>query len=108
MAYIHCHNCGWQQDDFYGEHYNPARSLKDWDEVLFGEERGKLDQPFPCDPEFVRENGEITYREIIAREYEKYAARIRRMRWVTLEDFRNEKEENQKCPACGSTDLDMD
>lgn len=25
MSFIHCHKCGWQQDDFWDKSYNPVR-----------------------------------------------------------------------------------
>lgn len=106
MAYLHCHSCGWQQDDFYDEHYNPAISLSDWNDNLFGEKRHKLDKQFTDDAFFVKENGPITTREVIARAYEKYARRIRNIKWVTYEDFKNDPD--KKCPECGSEDLDID
>lgn len=104
MAYLHCHACSWSQDDFYDPSgYNPAKYLADWDETLFGE---KLDRQFTDDSEFVRVNGPITTREVLAREYEKFARRIRGMRWVTYEQFKADP--NKVCPKCGSDDLDID
>lgn len=34
MAYAHCHNCGWEQDDFWSKDYNPLKSLLDWEGML--------------------------------------------------------------------------
>lgn len=31
MAYLHCHACGWEQDDFWTWRYNPLTKL--WDDV---------------------------------------------------------------------------
>jgi hypothetical protein len=103
MAYIHCHKCGWQQDDFYSrDGYNPAKYLKSWDDVLFG---GKLEEQFTTDIMFVRENGKLTKREVLAREYERFANKIRGMHWITWEDYK--KDPNKKCPICGNG-LDID
>ena len=110
MAYLHCHKCHWSQDDFYGEEYNPARYLMDWNEILFGNKRNKLDEIFTDDAEFVRENGLITTREVLAQEYEKFAKRIREMKWITYEDFKHDESEGIAiCPKCGSkNDFDID
>ncbi|MHC4158888.1 MAG: hypothetical protein ACYSSO_07390 [Planctomycetota bacterium] len=105
MAYLHCHSCDWSQDDFYSEDgYSPANFLKSWNEQLCGD---KIDEQFPSDPEFLQENGPITYREVIAREYEKFAKRIRCMKWVTWEQWQREKV-TAVCPKCGAQDFDID
>lgn len=110
MAYLHCHKCHWSQDDFYDKSYNPAKCLMDWNEDLFGDKRSRLDEPFTDDSEFVRENGNITMREVIAREYEKFARRIREMKWINYEDFkRDHAAGTARCPKCGSSeDFDID
>lgn len=110
MAYLHCHKCHWSQDDFYDNSYNPAKYLLDWNESLFGDRKDKLDEIFTNDTEFVRENGLITTREVIAQEYEKFAKRIREMKWVSYEDFRKDQAAGiAVCPKCGSKDdFDID
>jgi len=106
MSYIHCHSCFWSQDDFYSKGYNPADFLRTWNEYLFGDKRNKLDTPFSDDSQFLSENGPITAREVIARDYENFAKRIREMKWVTHDDFI--RDPNKTCPACGSKNLDID
>ena len=108
--YLHCHSCDWSQDDFYSESYNPADYLKDWNEYLFGEKKDELDKQFSTDSEFVRQNGAITAREVLARNYEDYANRIRKMKWVTHESFAKDRNAGiAKCPKCGSSDnFDID
>jgi hypothetical protein len=108
MAYVHCHakGCGWQQDDFYSDGYNPAKFLLSWNDFLFGPEAVKIDQQFSDDSQFIKDNGPITTREVIAREYEMFAKRIRTMKWITWEDFK--KDPNKVCPKCGSDDLGID
>ena len=106
MSYLHCHSCSWEQDDFYDESYNPAQYLMGWNESLFGDKKDKLDQLFTDDSQFLAENGPITTREVLAREYEKFARRIRTMKWVTYEEFKAEP--HKVCPKCGSKDLDID
>ena len=93
MAYLHCHNCDFSQDDFYSvDGYNPPDYLKTWNKYLCEE---KLD---------------ITQREVIAREYEKYARGIRSMKWVTWESFKEAWIDGKwpLCPKCGKNDLDID
>jgi len=104
MAYVHCHSCDWSQDDFYSpDGYIPAKSLADWNDSLCGD---KLDEQFTDDALFVKENGPITTREVIARDYEKFAQRIRDMKWVTEEQYRNDP--YKVCPKCGEESLDVD
>ena len=107
MSYLHCHECDWEQDDFYDENgYNPAGYLKSWNNFLCGKDSDRIDDQFSTDSEFVRENGPITTREVIAREYEKFAKRIRNMKWITWEQWQSEP--NNVCPGCGLRNLDID
>ena len=106
MAFLHCHNCDWSQDDFYNENYNPTKTLEFWNEYLFGEGKYRLDQQFTNDSEFLHIHDPITTRELIAREYEQYANHIRNMKWITFEDFKNDP--NKPCPKCESDKLDID
>lgn len=110
MAYLHCHNCGWSQDDFYDENYNPAKYLLSWNNYLFGKDKHRLDEPFTDDSQFIEENGNITCREVLAREYEKFAKTIRNMKWVSFEDFKKDCENGVAvCPKCGRKDeFDID
>jgi len=108
--YLRCRNCDWSQDDFYDKDYNPAKSLLDWNGSLFGDDRKQLDEQFSNDSEFIKENGKITTREVVAREYESFASKIRAMKWVTYEDYEKDKNSGvAKCPKCGSfDDLNID
>jgi len=104
MAFIHCHNCDWQQDDFYSpDGYNPAKYLSSWNNTLFNP---KIDELFSNDSQFIRENGKLTKREVLAREYEKFANRIRKMKWITWDDYK--KDPDKVCPKCKSNNLDID
>lgn len=107
MAYLHCHtkNCGWEQDDFYSvDGYNPIMYLKNWMEDLCGDD---IDKPFTDDALFLRQNGNMTTREVIAREFDKYAKRIREMKWVTYEQWKRDKD-SAVCPKCGERNFDID
>jgi len=106
MAYLHCHNCDWAQDDFYHKGFNPASFLGHWDKYLFGARPDEIDRQFTNDSNFLREFGSLTVREVIARDFEKFAQNIRKMKWITFEQWRDEP--NKVCPKCGSSELDID
>jgi len=107
MAYLHCHKCRWSQDDSYGDDYNPARYLASWNTYLYGSKKERLDQQFTTDIKFVRDNGALTIREVIARYYERFGEQ---MKWVTFADFRRDKDAGTaRRPQCGSAnDFDID
>jgi len=106
MAYLHCHNCDWEQDDFYSKTYNPASSLTHWNDYLFGSRSNEIDRQFTDDSGFLEEFGPLTIREVIARAFEKTAQDIRNMKWLTYEQWKDEP--NKVCPKCGSSELDID
>jgi len=105
MAYLHCHSCDWSQDDFYDDNYNPAKYLLTWNKYLVSND---IDKPFSNDALFIKENGNISTREVLAKEYESFAKRIRTMKWITYQQWKDEKEENKRCPKCNSKNLDID
>ena len=97
MAFVSCRKCGWEQDDFWDPNgYNPFKSLGGWKSELFGP---NLDQPFSIDSEFINDHGMISHREFIAREFEKWAKKIRAMKWVTEEEYKA-KNPTHLCPRC--------
>ena len=95
MAYAHCHACGWEQDDFWSDLYNPIRSLVDWEKTLL--EFGTLDV------EYERDGEKVVYRETIAAACENAARRIRGMVFLTPKGAAW-----QPCPKCGHKYLDVD
>jgi len=99
MAFLHCHKCGWEQDDFWSENYNPIKSLQDWMKDLLTKD---LEEVFGTD-EFTGYT--VTWRELLAKECEKAAKAIRNMKWRTEKDYK--ESEDQTCPKCGSP-LDVD
>ena len=97
MAFLHCHSCDWSQDDFYSvDGYNPASSLKSWMKDLCSP---GIDEQFA--------GGSLSRREVIAQEFEKYAERIRDMKWVTWEQWQKDRK-MAVCPNCGAKDFDID
>jgi predicted RNA-binding Zn-ribbon protein involved in translation (DUF1610 family) len=101
MAYLHCHKCGWSQDDFWNKSYNAIRFLLNWEDELLNE---KFKQKFPGDSEWRKRFGDITYQEVIAQELERHAQTIRNMVWVTRDEFQADYDAGKaKCPKCGSS-----
>lgn len=107
MAYLHCHNCYWSQDDFWSEKYNPITFLeenykddllnKDLDEIITIEKTTNRDFVY-----FQK----ITRREFIAQMLEEHANIIRKMKYKTNNDFKQDK--NPTCPGCGKNKFDID
>ena len=103
MAYLHCHSCYWQQDDFWSETYNPIQSLQDWAKNLLDP---KFNESFTDDAGFIKEHGDLTLREVIEQECEKAARTIKKMIYRTEKEYK-ELNPNGKCPQCGAY-LDVD
>lgn len=102
MAYVHCHNCDWQQDDFWDVSFNPLRFLLNDEETLLdfkhlddlGCEEGSADG-------FWTEGK--TRREVVAHNCELAAQKIREMVFLTPEQAKG-----KPCPQCGEYALDID
>lgn len=112
MAYAHCHNCGWEQDDWWSEYYTPLDydRLKKLNESLMtavkepqqrmssGHDSKWLEEKFGV-------KHEIDVRALVATELERIARKIRGMVFWTEKEFYA----NKKCPNCGSTEhMDVD
>ena len=54
MAYLHCHSCEWQQDDFWNNVYNPIRYLLNWEDDLLTK---NLDEQWTDNQNIIRETG---------------------------------------------------
>ncbi|MFW5895531.1 MAG: hypothetical protein ACOCT9_02185 [archaeon] len=101
MAFLHCHNCGWSQDDFWDEDYNPLSNLtgknekdllnKDLDKVVYQNNQGK----------------KITLRKHITNQLSKSINKINKMKYRTREEF-EKKNPEKKCPRCHKKSLDID
>jgi hypothetical protein len=107
MAYLHCHACGWSQDDFWSKGYNPITSVKDYEQYLF-----LNPNTTGMDNWWLKENGypetnEIKGTELVAHELERAARRVRNMVYRTEQEFR-EKNPERNCPKCGKHELDID
>lgn len=88
MAFAHCPECGWSQDDFWSEDYNPIERLRFWEKQLL--DTG-LDTTWDGDRS-------MTYREIIASKVRAAADDIESMEWKTRQDA---IDDGEACPECG-------
>ncbi len=105
MAYLHCHNCGWSQDDFWENGgWNPVYSIKDLEPEFLGD---RFREKFTTDPSFIKEHGDITCQEWLAQEFERRAKWIREMKYRTMDELKKLNPEH-KCPICGKQELDID
>jgi hypothetical protein len=112
MAYAHCHNCGWQQDDWWSEHYTPLDydELKRFNEMLMeAVNNSHLRMSGEHDSKWLGERfgvrHEVDVRALVATELERIAQKIRNMYFWTEEDFYT----NKHCPNCGSHEhMDVD
>ena len=97
MAYLHCHGCDWQQDDFWSlDGYNPLAegSMADLRQYLFKDEV-KL------------ERKTMTGREFVVMELKRIIRSIESMAVPTSEEWQ-EVRHIWVCPKCGSEDWDID
>lgn len=102
MAFLHCYGCGWQQDDFWDERYNPLRMLLRLEEDLLCK---PLDQEAGLDPGFVERTGARTNRELILYNMKTAVAIVETMMWRTSEEW--DRDGDPSCPGCGEP-LDID
>jgi len=105
MAYAHCHNCDWQQDDWWSANYSPLdyERLKEFNELLLEAVKNPNARMMgTMDHVFLKErfgtNHEVDVREYVAHHLICMARRIKEMHWLTEEEFRN----NRQCPKCKS------
>lgn len=115
--YVHCKNCRWSQDDFWSvKGYNPFREdeIKWWREIFEKGMNGKhvemeVFEAEEREIEYVKNEKNmaiVEFREYLAHEMESMAYRLRNMRWLTWDEF--QADSLKECPACGSTELDVD
>lgn len=119
MAYAHCHNCGWSQDDFWsewGSGWHPLHKdvVQNWINYLNDAINGQT--TIAMDIDWAKEAGvafeevdgsaEVRILDFVAYELECKARNIREMHWLTEKEFKNDP--NRCCPKCGSKHLDVD
>jgi hypothetical protein len=90
MSYVHCHGCGWSQDDFWDESYNPIDQLKECKDILLykdlDEERFKAHDEYPA----------VTHREYVLSNLKSIYADVATMEYPTRESW-----SGKPCPKCG-------
>ena len=94
MAYLHCHNCSWEQDDFWNKSYNPIRFLLTWEKMLLED---NLDAPFKTE-----DGKDITNRTVLSDALKHHAKRIRTMKWKTQADFMATDKEQGSAQTVGA------
>jgi hypothetical protein len=120
MAYLHCHNCGWSQDDFWYKGYNPItkiwRNIKwlwkptkiGFDKWFLKHSDGKKHNYII--PLWTREGKDWTYVfswNWLLLELEKEIKCILNQRYWTYKAFLRKKDAAM-CPKCKSDNLDID
>ncbi len=108
MAYLHCHNCDFSQDDFWHEGYNPVTCFNDDLENLLTSD---LDEKVEMDSEWLSNHHLIDHpnrRELILYHLDQIKARIETMVYRSEDEFR-QKNAEMRCPKCGKIGvLDID
>lgn len=108
MAYLHCHNCDWEQDDFWSKTYNPIHCLLDDESDLLNKD---LSGDMRMDRNFMKEHGFVgkfvTVREYILFRIEQIKKRIIGMKYRTMEEYKKSNPE-RICPICKQQNLDID
>lgn len=123
MAYLHCHSCGWSQDDFWNFKinfkssrpfgYNPLSIFIEDYKSYFNLKFRNWDRNFVLDNPEVKahknENG--TYRirniRIWILETKRNFKRIFNQKWWTYKSWKKNKDK-AKCPKCGEHNFDID
>jgi|WetSurSiteA1Bulk_404760.scaffolds.fasta_scaffold87288_1 hypothetical protein len=99
--YLHCHKCGWEQDDFWEPGgWSPLR------ESDINELRDALFKNV-----ILLDGGKtiMDSREFVAENLRSIISKIEGMKWRTFEEWKNLPKEQKICPKCGSTsDWDID
>ncbi len=107
MAYLHCHNCDFNQDDYWSEDgWNPVKSFENDKDTLLNED---LDETVRMDSNWLREHGResVTRRDLVVLHLRQIIARVEGMVYRTHDELR-ERNPDMRCPRCGERELDVD
>ena len=120
MSFVHCHDCFWQQDDFWDDSYSPFRKdiIEDFVRHMNDGIHGKryigfdigiikeLGLPYSTIVDSQMNKHYVEFRDYLAWELKRKAKNIRSMHWITYEDYKNDP--LKRCPKCDSVNLDID
>lgn len=123
MAYLHCHNCGWSQDDFWDFQIRWKRIFK-WNSRPFGynplsiflEDVSMYWKPryIKMDSYWCKEQGLSSNKVhswwMLKYEMKRNIRRIHKMKYLTYESFKKAKKNGSViCPKCGcKNEFDID
>ena len=94
--YIHCHACGWEQDDFWSKSYNPIQFLQSYERDLL--DFSRLDQVIPAQDH----EPETTNRKRVLKALRRAIHKVEEMHFLLP------PKGSAACPRCGKEGLDVD
>lgn len=123
MAFLHCHSCDWEQDDYWSFHfsrrscyikilgigwdYNPVSCFLSH---ILGRNGYWWPRRIKFDVSTAKEHGwrrEDPHSWFLAwHEFKRMIRKFRSMRWWTHEAF--ERDTGAVCPSCGARNFDVD
>lgn len=107
MAYLHCHNCDFCQDDYWSEDgWNPVRSFEGDKDTLLN---GNLDEIVQMDSNWLRVHGResVTRRDLVVFHLRQIISHVEGMVYRTHDELR-ERNPEMRCPRCGERAMDVD
>ncbi len=109
MAYLHCHDCDWGQDDFWEVGgYNPVRWLLNVEADLLKDKMRFDFESIDISPEGHDDEGPwVSGKAYVAWELRRHARNIEKMAVRTTDEWKQVKN-TFRCPGCGSQNLDID
>jgi len=113
MAYLHCHDCDWSQDDFWSlEGWNPEKAMEGHWTLAFND-KYYMDRNFFKEAnleEKMHENEKgcwIRGQDLLAWELRRTARSVETMAVRTEREWKQVRD-TFVCPECGSKNLDID
>jgi hypothetical protein len=121
MAYVHCHTCGWTQDDFWSKKYNPVRSILKHDMYLLRSQYIRVDLYYVQHTKLTlllrlttRVDGKYYAHSwlLLWRSLRRCCKLLPAQVWWTQASWQRAIAKNHNrypnCPACGDDTLDVD
>lgn len=100
MAYLHCHNCGWENDDFLEDYGGNSGYIK----YFLGETLRELVKP----------DQEVPYPFTRKQMYKRFIKELKHLYWLNFkQEYKTQVDYEKKnpehlCPKCGAKELDID